>query len=239
MNKIKKRLLALIVVIVLMPNLSQAARLISINNKETKEVEEVKEIEIRENEVEEKKEERKMVVFGGANRKQKEVKKEQPKKRRIIRKQPKKVVEEVKKVNKGPIAPINLKDPGVRISSHYGPRKAPIAGASTFHRGIDIAAPRGTHIYAPLDGTVTFVKGANGGAGNMIRIKHADGIETTYMHMSKRSVRQGETIKKGDVVGTVGTTGNSTGNHLHFETKINGKHVNPIQVLGCSLGICK
>lgn len=106
------------------------------------------------------------------------------------------------------------------VSSEYGPRWG------TTHTGIDLAAPAGTHIYSWRSGTVTFA-GWSGGYGNFIIVDHGDGFVTRYAHCSKIAVTKGQTVSQGQVIGYVGTTGNSTGNHLHFEVKVNGNFVNP------------
>lgn len=108
----------------------------------------------------------------------------------------------------------------VYVSSEYGPR-----WGST-HTGIDFAARAGTHIYSWRDGKVTFA-GWSGGYGNFIIVDHGNGIVTRYAHCSKIAVSQGQTVSQGQIIGYVGTTGNSTGNHLHFEIKVNGKFINP------------
>lgn len=118
----------------------------------------------------------------------------------------------------------------VRISSYYGPRKAPAPGASTFHRGVDIAAPIGTPVHAVAAGTVIKARG-NGSAGNEIKIKHNNGVETRYLHMHKTAVRVGDKVRSGQVIGTVGNSGNSTGPHLHFELKRYGRNYNPISIV--------
>lgn len=106
------------------------------------------------------------------------------------------------------------------VSSEYGSRWG------TTHTGIDLAAPAGTHIYSWRSGTVTFA-GWSGGYGNFIIVDHGDGFVTRYAHCSKIAVTKGQTVSQGQVIGYVGTTGNSTGNHLHFEVKVNGNFVNP------------
>ena len=106
------------------------------------------------------------------------------------------------------------------VSSEYGPRWG------TTHTGIDFAAKAGTHIYSWRDGKVTFA-GWSGGYGNFIIIDHGNGFVTRYAHCSKIAVTKGQTVSQGQIIGYVGTTGNSTGNHLHFEIKVNGRFVNP------------
>lgn len=112
------------------------------------------------------------------------------------------------------------------ISSDYGYRTAPIAGASTNHNGIDIPAPGGTPIRAVADGTVVDI-GCNGWNGNYIWIDHGDGLVTAYLHMSGFAVSKGNCVKAGQTIGYVGTTGLSTGNHLHLGFYENGVAVSP------------
>lgn len=117
--------------------------------------------------------------------------------------------------------------PGMtRISSRFGPRKAPKPGASTYHEGIDLAAPEGTPVLAADGGTVIFAA-FNGKAGNHIKIDHGNGLVTEYMHLHTMSVSKGVNVSKGQQIGGVGTTGNSTGNHLHFGVIKDGVKVNP------------
>lgn len=117
------------------------------------------------------------------------------------------------------------------LSSLYGGRKDPINGRSSNHTGIDIPAGRGTPIYAAKSGVVTtsvYGSGSYWSYGNFVLISHQDGTSTLYAHMSSRNVSEGQTVKQGAVVGYVGTTGRSTGNHLHFEVRINGKRTDPL-----------
>ena len=120
--------------------------------------------------------------------------------------------------------PIN----GARLSSSYGRRKHPILGYRKMHSGVDFAAPRGTPILAAGSGTV---ERANryGGYGNYIRIRHTDGYKTAYAHLKSfaRGVRKGKYVKQDQVIGYVGTTGRSTGPHLHYEVHLHGKKINP------------
>ena len=103
------------------------------------------------------------------------------------------------------------------ISSHYGIRSDPFGGGSDFHSGIDIAAPCDTPIMAVLDGEVIFsADGWNGGCGNYTIIDHGNGLYTEYMHQNVRAVTVGQRVSKGEVIGYVGTTGSSTGFHLHI-----------------------
>lgn len=109
------------------------------------------------------------------------------------------------------------------ISSRYGVRSSI---RSSTHTGLDIAAIKGTPIKVIADGKVTFAE-RNGAYGNLVKIDHGNGIETWYAHTSQMYVKVGQQVKAGDVVATVGSTGNSTGPHLHLEIRIDGKHVNP------------
>ena len=114
-----------------------------------------------------------------------------------------------------------------RISEYFGEREAPTEGASTFHKGIDLAADTGTPIYASLDGTVHFA-GSGTGYGLYIRLDHDGGVETRYAHCSQLLVKKGDTVKQGQIIALVGSTGVSTGSHLHFEVRINGVAVDPL-----------
>lgn len=117
------------------------------------------------------------------------------------------------------------------LSSLYGGRKDPISGTASNHTGIDIPAARGTPIYAAKSGVVTtsvYGSGSYWSYGNFVLISHQDGTSTLYAHMSSRAVSEGQTVKQGQVIGYVGTTGRSTGNHLHFEVRVNGKRTDPI-----------
>lgn len=94
------------------------------------------------------------------------------------------------------------------------------------HTGLDIAATTGTPIKVVADGTVTFAQ-YNGSYGNLVKIDHGEGVVTWYGHTSKMYVKVGQKVKAGDIIAAVGSTGNSTGPHLHLEIRINGEHVNP------------
>ncbi len=117
-----------------------------------------------------------------------------------------------------------------RITSRFGGRKSPGGIGSTNHKGIDIAAPRGTPVYAADGGTVTYA-GWMGGYGYLIRINHGNGYETYYGHNSSLTVSVGAHVYKGQQVARVGSTGNSTGNHCHFEVRSNGVARNPLNYL--------
>ena len=124
---------------------------------------------------------------------------------------------------------IKMPVPFGRISSSYSDaRMHPVLGYTRAHRGIDYAAPMGTEIYAVGDGVIT-ARGWSGGYGNLVRVRHANGYETGYGHMSSFAQGQeiGSYVRQGDVIGFVGSTGLSTGPHVHFEMKKNGVYVNP------------
>lgn len=117
------------------------------------------------------------------------------------------------------------------ITSPYGYRIHPITGKRKLHAGVDLGAPKGTQIVAAASGTV--VKSyMSSSYGNYTVISHGNGIMTAYAHQSKRLVSEGDTVSAGQVIGTVGSTGNSTGNHLHFEVYVNGSTVNPMKYFG-------
>ena len=113
------------------------------------------------------------------------------------------------------------------LSSSYGMRVHPITGKLARHNGVDIPAPYGTPIYATADGIVGRAQRL-GGYGNYVEIEHGNAIETRYGHMSSFVVQPGQQVKKGDVIGYVGSTGRSTGNHLYYEVRIDGEPVNPM-----------
>jgi hypothetical protein len=113
------------------------------------------------------------------------------------------------------------------ITSYFGYRISPITGAKQFHKGIDIAAPPGTEITAANTGIVT-AAGFDGSFGNYIVIKSVDGIETKYAHCSELLVSAGDEIEQGGIIALVGSTGDSTGNHLHYEVLKSGEYLNPI-----------
>jgi len=120
---------------------------------------------------------------------------------------------------------------GFRITSSFGWRTHPISGERNFHTGMDIGAPTNTPILAMADGIVTVANATDswgGGYGFFIRIDHGGGYETLYAHAIAIGVRVGEEVEQGQVIGWVGSTGNSTGPHLHFEVFHNGTRVNPM-----------
>jgi murein DD-endopeptidase MepM/ murein hydrolase activator NlpD len=116
-----------------------------------------------------------------------------------------------------------------RLTSGFGERFHPILGYERFHAGLDLAAPAGTPIVAAADGKVVSA-GWAGGYGRMVAVVHSGGIETKYGHMSRIAAYVGEAVHRGDVIGYVGSSGLSTGPHLHFEVMKNGRPVNPQSV---------
>ena len=115
---------------------------------------------------------------------------------------------------------------GARLSSGFGMRKHPILGYNVQHRGVDFAAPTGTPVYAAGNGTIE-MKQRNGAYGKYIRIRHANNYKTAYAHLSKFAKTPGGKVKQGQVIGYVGSTGRSTGPHLHYEILKNNKRINP------------
>lgn len=118
-----------------------------------------------------------------------------------------------------------------RVTSDYGTRVSPMSGASSNHKGIDIGASAGADIIAAADGTVT-VASYSSAAGNYVMIDHGGGLYTVYMHASSLLVSPGQTVSAGDVIAKVGSTGISTGSHLHFGVSLNGSYVSPWSYLG-------
>ena len=112
------------------------------------------------------------------------------------------------------------------LSSPFGYRDAPTSGASTYHQGVDLAAPKNTPIYATRSGVVT-VSSHNGTAGHYVSINHGDGFSSIYMHMETRAVKSGQAVSAGQLIGYVGKSGIATGYHLHFGISYNGMYVNP------------
>ena len=117
---------------------------------------------------------------------------------------------------------------GGEISSFYGLRADPFGGGSEYHSGLDIAADFGAPVKAAAAGTVT-AAGLNGGYGRFISIDHGSGMSTAYGHMSALAVTVGQQVSRGQVIGYVGSSGYSTGPHLHFEVRENGQTENPLQ----------
>jgi murein DD-endopeptidase MepM/ murein hydrolase activator NlpD len=116
------------------------------------------------------------------------------------------------------------------ISSGFGMREHPVTGGQKMHNGIDFAAPGGANILAVADGQVSFA-GDMGGCGNAVEINHSGGYLSKYCHASKVLVQKGQSVKAGTPIALVGTTGTSTGNHLHLGIKLNGKYIDPKKVI--------
>lgn len=116
------------------------------------------------------------------------------------------------------------------ISSPFGNRIHPITNEQNFHKGIDIPAPQYTEIVSSDDGIVIF-SGEQNGYGNVVKIKHFDGKRTVYAHNTSNIVKEGDIIRKGEPIAQIGSTGDSTGNHVHFETIVNEKNINPIDAV--------
>ena len=113
------------------------------------------------------------------------------------------------------------------FTSGFGSRTDPFQGRTAMHAGIDLAGPVGTPIYATADGVVGRSEWA-GGYGNLVELDHGKGIQTRYGHLSTSLVQAGQRVKRGDLIARMGSTGRSTGSHLHYEVRIDGKPVNPI-----------
>lgn len=123
------------------------------------------------------------------------------------------------------VLPINVKD--YTMSSGYGLRTDPVYGSSKFHEGLDFAADEGTPIFATADGVIEFA-GWKGGYGNCVDVNHGYNYMTRYGHMSKILARPGQHVKRGEPIGLVGSTGKSTGPHVHYEVRFKGEAQNPI-----------
>jgi murein DD-endopeptidase MepM/ murein hydrolase activator NlpD len=117
------------------------------------------------------------------------------------------------------------------ISSYFGEREDPFDGEETFHKGVDFAGAKGSTVMAVAAGVVTWA-GERSGFGKMVEINHGDGYVTRYGHNEKTLVSVGETVKRGDPIGLMGSTGRSTGPHVHFEVLRNGRQVDPLSFIG-------
>src|SRR5579863_3401140 len=117
------------------------------------------------------------------------------------------------------------------ISSYFGEREDPFDGQETFHKGVDFAGAKGSTVVAVAAGVVTWA-GERSGFGKMVEINHGDGYVTRYGHNEKTLVAVGETVKRGDPIGLMGSTGRSTGPHVHFEVLRNGRQVDPLSFIG-------
>jgi len=116
------------------------------------------------------------------------------------------------------------------VSSGFGHRISPFTGRDTMHSGVDITAPLRTPVLAPAAGTIHFA-GIEAGLGNTVTLSHGYGMKTVYGHMDKIKVMTGQTVRRGDVIGWVGSTGLSTGPHLHYEVEIKGAYVDPLKYI--------
>lgn len=125
------------------------------------------------------------------------------------------------------IQPVSNKDLS-RIASGYGYRIDPIYKTVKFHAGLDFTAPQGTPIYATADGVIKVSGLSDGGYGNHVVINHGYGYETLYGHMLRTKARRGQRVKRGEVIGYVGSTGKSTGPHCHYEIRKNGQKLDPV-----------
>lgn len=134
--------------------------------------------------------------------------------------------------------PIATPVPPEGVSSPFGARTDPMLGTPAFHPGLDLRATYGTPIHATGDGKVVFA-GRDGGYGNMVEIDHGNGLKTRYGHMSKILVTTGQTVREGQVIGKVGSTGRSTGPHLHYEVRVDGRPVDPSVFLSAGRAISK
>jgi len=113
------------------------------------------------------------------------------------------------------------------LTSNFGVRSDPFNGGARMHKGIDIPAPMGTPVYATADGIVSRAGWASG-YGNLVQISHGGGIETRYGHMSKLIVAANSYVHRGQLIGLMGSTGRSTGSHLHYEVRVDGQAINPM-----------
>lgn len=119
---------------------------------------------------------------------------------------------------------------GARVSSGFGTRADPFHGGASHHRGVDVAAAEGSEILAAADGVVRF-SGDRGGYGNTVVLDHGGGVTTLYAHASELSVEEGERVLKGQIIGRVGSTGRATGDHLHFEVRVDDRPISPTRAL--------
>ncbi|MFZ4166618.1 M23 family metallopeptidase [Brevundimonas sp. NPDC058933] len=126
---------------------------------------------------------------------------------------------------------------GYRINSAFGLRKLTIEAKARAHKGVDIAAPKGTSVYTTAEGRVVRAGFQAGGYGNFIEVKHPNGLSSIYGHLSRIDVHTGQDVAPGERIGLVGSTGYSTGPHLHFEVRRNGAQVNPTKVMGQSFDV--
>jgi murein DD-endopeptidase MepM/ murein hydrolase activator NlpD len=131
---------------------------------------------------------------------------------------------------KATLLPIHSPAPGYAISSTFGVRRDPILKTPAMHAGLDFRVPSGRSVRATGQGKV-IAAGWNGGYGRMVEVDHGDGLTTRYAHMSKISVREGDIVERGDELGKVGSSGRSTGSHLHYEIRRGGTAINPLRFI--------
>jgi murein DD-endopeptidase MepM/ murein hydrolase activator NlpD len=135
--------------------------------------------------------------------------------------------------------PVRKPVPGeIEVNSPFGIRTDPFLGRPAMHTGIDLRGETGEPVYATADGTVA-VAGRDGGYGNLVEINHGNGFSTRYGHLSEIDVKVGQKVRTGQVIGKIGSTGRSTGPHLHYETRVNGEPVNPQKFLRAGLRLGK
>ena len=145
------------------------------------------------------------------------------------------LLDDIDAVNSLQIAAVSLPfndpvDGPYRFTSGFGGRNDPISGGRRQHEGLDFAGSKGTDIVAAGDGEVIFA-GQQSGYGNLIKIRHSNGYETLYGHLSAINVDVGDHVSRGDHIGDMGNTGRSTGNHLHYEIRLSGNPLNPMTFL--------
>lgn len=124
-------------------------------------------------------------------------------------------------------APAGLPLASSRITSHFGARRNPVTGSFQRHAGVDLAAPTGAPVLATGAGVVSFA-GPAGNYGLLVALDHGNGVQTRYAHLSRLGVQRGQTVASGDILGAVGSTGRSTGPHLHYEVRSQGFAINPL-----------
>jgi murein DD-endopeptidase MepM/ murein hydrolase activator NlpD len=140
----------------------------------------------------------------------------------------------LERLEQGTIAiPSTMPVQGANYTSGFGVRSDPFRGRAAMHAGIDLAGPIGTPIYATADGVVDRTEWVNG-YGNLVELDHGHGIQTRYGHLSRSMVTAGQHVKRGDLIALMGSTGRSTGSHLHYEVRLDGKAVNPIPFMQSS-----
>jgi murein DD-endopeptidase MepM/ murein hydrolase activator NlpD len=129
--------------------------------------------------------------------------------------------------------PFGMPTEGARVTSGFGSRRDPFRRGAAMHEGVDFAAPSGTPIYSTAEGVIVF-SGRQRGYGNIVKIRHAFGFETVYAHLSKSRVRVGQRVQRGSRIADMGSTGRSTGSHLHYEVRIDGQAIDPGKFIGAA-----